>query len=82
MCVLLVVSYCSLNFYCPNTQTIHYRWQRTRNDPWTPDKAKQCSTRAWQGQIRVWRRALHKYDPPNQDGSSLFTAEEAALCHM
>ena len=52
------------------------RWQRGKNDPQTPDKHKNCSTRSWQGQIRVWRRALHRWDPVAQE----LTAEDVAIC--
>lgn len=59
-----------------------YRWQRKRSDPMTPDKNNVCSTRAWQGQVKVWRRALHTYDPPNEEGSTQFTSKDAALCGL
>ena len=36
---------------------------RRRGDPWTPNKHQVCSKRSWDGQVRKWRRALHKYDP-------------------
>ncbi len=36
---------------------------RKRSDPWTPNKNQLCSKRSWDGQIRKWRRALHKFDP-------------------
>lgn len=55
------------------------RLQREKGDPMTPNKYKPCSTRSWQGQIRVWRCALHKYDPPEHQ---LFTPEDAMLCDM
>lgn len=58
-------------FYC--------RWERKPSDPVTPDKHKPVSTRAWQGQIRLWRRALHAFDPPAED---TFSTVEAALCEM
>ena len=48
----------------------------------TPDKNNVCSTRAWQGQVKVWRRALHTYDPPNEEGSTQFTSKDAALCGL
>lgn len=32
--------------------------------PRTPPVLQTCSARSWRGQIRVWRRALHDYDPP------------------
>lgn len=55
------------------------RWERKPTDPVTPDKLKLSSTRGWQGQIRLWRRALHLYDPPADD---TFTSAEASLCEM
>ena len=58
------------------------RWKRQKGDPVTPDKYRSCSTRSWQGQIKVWRRTLHKWDPQIDDTSALFTAEEAALCEL
>lgn len=40
------------------------RNQRKRGDhPWTPNKFQLCSKRSWDGQVRKWRRALHKFDP-------------------
>lgn len=40
------------------------RNQRKRGDhPWTPNKFQICSKRSWDGQVRKWRRALHKFDP-------------------
>ena len=57
------------------------RWKRSKFDPKTPEKSKNCSTRSWQGQIRVWRRALHKWDPPTTSTTS-FTSEDVLLCDM
>jgi len=37
--------------------------QRSYSEPQTPDKYQICSKRSWDGQIRVWRRLLHHYDP-------------------
>ena len=59
-----------------------HRWKRQKGDPVTPDKYDPCSTRSWQGRVRVWRRSLHKWDPPTEEGGLLFTAEEAILCDM
>lgn len=56
-----------------------YRWKRNLKHPVTPDKHKTTSTRAWQGQIRLWRRALHEFDPPAKDA---FTPTEASLCEI
>lgn len=57
------------------------RWERKSSHPVTPDKHKAASTRAWQGQMRVWRRALHKFDPPAKHEDA-FTPMEASLCEM
>ena len=32
-------------------------------DPITPDVRQLCSKRAFDGQVRKWRRMLHRYDP-------------------
>jgi len=37
--------------------------KRSKSDPQTPSKHQVCSKRSWDGQIRKWRRELHKYDP-------------------
>ncbi len=71
-------------FYIINyslTITTCSRWERNPSHPVTPDKHKAASTRAWQGQIRVWRRALHKFDPPSKHEDA-FTPMEASLCEM
>lgn len=34
--------------------------------PDTPDAKQKCSKRAWDGQVRVWRRALHNWDPAEE----------------
>lgn len=35
-----------------------------RTDPWTPDVHQVCSKRAFEGQVKKWRRQLHAWDPP------------------
>jgi len=44
--------------------------RRSRGDPQTPNKHQVCSKRSWDGQIRKWRRMLHKYDPEVKADSS------------
>ncbi|XP_066926678.1 histone RNA hairpin-binding protein-like [Clytia hemisphaerica] len=39
------------------------RMDRTTDHPWTPNKFTVCSTRSWQGTMRIWRRKLHYWDP-------------------
>ena len=40
------------------------RAERTKHHPQTPDKGVACSSRSWQGVVRVWRRKLHYWDTP------------------
>jgi len=42
------------------------RKERTKDHPWTPNKFTVCSTRSWQGVMRIWRRKLHFWDVPKK----------------
>lgn len=53
------------------------RSKRKRTDPQTPNPKQVCSKRSWDGQIRKWRRLLHAYDPPVEDGEEM--AEDFSL---
>ncbi|KAK3249189.1 hypothetical protein CYMTET_41371 [Cymbomonas tetramitiformis] len=44
------------------------RSSRRKPNPRTPDVHQVCSKRSWDGQVKKWRRALHQYDPPVEDG--------------
>ncbi|XP_065071401.1 histone RNA hairpin-binding protein-like [Rhopilema esculentum] len=46
------------------------REERIKDDPQTPDKYQQCSTRSWQGQVKIWRRQLHMWDPQDASDAS------------
>ncbi len=44
------------------------RRHRDETHPTTPDHLQTCSKRSWDGQIKVWRRRLHFWTPPTEDG--------------
>ena len=46
-------------------------------DPMTPDVRQACSKRAFDGQVRKWRRMLHEWDPEG-GGEEAATATTAA----
>jgi hypothetical protein len=39
------------------------REDRKRGDPLSPNKFQVCSKRSWDGQVRKWRRMIHRFDP-------------------
>ena len=43
------------------------RERRSRRDPSTPDVHQACSKRAFEGQVKQWRRLLHAFDPPTEE---------------
>ncbi len=44
--------------------------------PKTPRITRQCSKRSWDGQIRAWRRALHRWDEPQETQSHDLQAQQ------
>ncbi|GAM28705.1 hypothetical protein SAMD00019534_118810 [Acytostelium subglobosum LB1] len=53
---------------------------REKHHPKTPDIHQRCSRRSWVGQIKKWRKELHKYDPEDnqQDIDFNDSADEVA----
>jgi len=47
--------------------------------PRTPDVARKCSKRSFDGTIRKWRRMLHKYDPTGSDSKRRRSDSDSAL---
>ncbi|KAI5065880.1 hypothetical protein GOP47_0018504 [Adiantum capillus-veneris] len=56
------------------------RLKRKARDPQTPNPKQVCSKRSWDGQIRKWRRLLHVYDPPSEDGEEI--AEDLSVLKL
>jgi len=52
------------------------RDKRRKEHPRTPRKEQICSKRSWDGQVKKWRRELHKWDPAQDSGfQELLTAD-------
>jgi len=52
------------------------RDKRRKEHPRTPRKEQICSKRSWDGQVKKWRRELHKWDPAADSGfKELLTAD-------
>lgn len=56
--------------FCEHLLFSFLRNQRTKDHPRTPDKNRKFSRRAFDGQIRVWKKALHLFDTTVAAGST------------
>ncbi|XP_043276517.1 histone RNA hairpin-binding protein [Venturia canescens] len=43
--------------------------QRTKEHPKTPPKYTKYSRRGWDGMVKLWRKQLHTWDPPEENGT-------------
>eukprot|EP01000_Liburna_glaciale_P003204 NODE_2465_length_529_cov_92.089583_g1917_i0.p1 GENE.NODE_2465_length_529_cov_92.089583_g1917_i0~~NODE_2465_length_529_cov_92.089583_g1917_i0.p1 ORF type:complete len:175 (+),score=53.89 NODE_2465_length_529_cov_92.089583_g1917_i0:25-525(+) len=46
------------------------REELNEDHPVTPRATMKCSKRTWDSKLKQWRRALHKWDTPSEDGIS------------
>ncbi|KAL4421471.1 hypothetical protein ABPG75_010762 [Micractinium tetrahymenae] len=49
-------------------QAVPREKRNRKTDPITPNVYQVCSKRAFEGQVKKWRRMLHSWDPPGQEG--------------
>jgi len=53
--------------------------ERIKEHPKTPRKSQACSKRSWDGQVKKWRRELHKWDPEDPAEYEKLMAPEILL---
>ncbi|PIK55484.1 Oocyte-specific histone RNA stem-loop-binding protein 2 [Apostichopus japonicus] len=44
-------------------EAVPKKMRKRGQHPSTPNKFQVCSRRSWEGQVRIWRRNLHEWDP-------------------
>lgn len=57
------ITFCLITFL--TDILILIRNKRTKDDPSTPPKQFKYSRRAFDGLVKLWRKKLHWFDPPN-----------------
>ena len=62
--------------YCKAVPKVQRAFER-KEYPSTPDIYRKCSKRAFDGLIREWRIALHKWDPPEGEDAETLTQADA-----
>ena len=55
------------------------RHRRKRTHPRTPDKYEVMSKRSWDGRIKTWRKALHKWTPSAESQAAEVLGDDANL---
>ena len=53
-----------------------FRLQRTKDHPRTPPMRQKYSRRGWDGLVKLWRKQLHYWDPPNSNNDSKMEVTE------
>jgi len=54
---------------------------RSSSDPKIPDIYQVCSKRSWDGQVKKWRKGLHRFDPTPESAGEQFDEQNAADQH-
>eukprot|EP00563_Minutocellus_polymorphus_P001015 CAMPEP_0181038814 /NCGR_PEP_ID=MMETSP1070-20121207/10130_1 /TAXON_ID=265543 /ORGANISM="Minutocellus polymorphus, Strain NH13" /LENGTH=298 /DNA_ID=CAMNT_0023116611 /DNA_START=201 /DNA_END=1097 /DNA_ORIENTATION=- len=58
------------------------RRPRCMDHPTTPDHTLDIPNRRWQGMVKAWRRALHKYDPADLKNADVHKPQDPLVAAM